>query len=58
MCEAMKQIIAEENANVILQTYIQLVIEGDLPVEKAAMKSELTIDEFLKKKEEYEKSKH
>ena len=54
MCEQMERI-----ANTaVLENNIQLVIEGDLSIEKAAKKSGLSIEEFLKKKEEYEKTKH
>ena len=53
MCEAMKQIIAEENAIAILQTYIQLVVDGDLTADRAADKLGMSVDEFLKKKDEY-----
>ena len=57
MCGAMKQIIAEENAIAILKTYFQLVIDGDLTAERAAEKIGITVEDFLKKKEEYERSK-
>lgn len=54
MCEQMEQV-----ANTaVLKNNIQLVIEGDLNVEKAARKSGLSIEDFLKAKEEYEKTKH
>lgn len=62
MCEAMKQIIAEENAiavnAAVLQKMINLFEDGVLALEIAAKESGLTVDEFLKKKEEYEKTKH
>ena len=54
MCKQMEQV-----ANTaVLQEYIRLVTEDNFPVEKAAKNSGLTVDEFLKKKEEYEKTKH
>ena len=33
----------------------QLVNEGDYAIEKAAAKVDMTVDEFLKEKEKYEK---
>ena len=37
------------------ETLFQLVNEGDYAVEKAAAKVDMTVDEFLKEKEKYEK---
>ena len=37
------------------ETLFQLVNEGDYDVEKAAAKVDMTVDEFLKEKEKYEK---
>lgn len=54
MCEQMEQI----TNRVELQTYIKLVNKGDLPLEKVAENSGLSVEEFLKKKEEYENTQH
>lgn len=54
MCEAMRQIIAEEREKAVLELFIQLFIEGDVSVERTAEKTGMTVEEFLKKKEEYE----
>lgn len=57
----MRQIIDEEKEkavkNAILQNNIELVIESDLSVERAAEKTGMTVEEFLKKKEEYDHRK-
>ena len=37
------------------ETLFQLVNEGDYAIEKAAAKVYMTVDEFLKEKEKYEK---
>ena len=37
------------------ETLFQLVNEGDYAIEKAAAKVDMTVDEFLKEKEKYEK---
>ena len=62
MCDAMKQIIAEENAiaanAAVLQNNIRFVLKGKISVEDAAEACNLSVDDFLKKKEEYEKTKH
>ena len=62
MCDAMKQIIAEENAiaanAAVLQNNIRFVLKGKISVEDAAEACNLSVDDFLKKKEEYEKIKH
>lgn len=50
MCEQMEQVAI----TAVLQNNIQLVIDGDLSIEKAAKISGLSVEEFLKKKEEYE----
>ena len=47
MCEQMEQVAN----NAVLRENFRLVADGDLSVEKAAKKSCLSIDEFLKKKE-------
>ena len=41
-----------------MQTLTNLVNKGRLTKEEAAEECNLTVDEFLKKKEEYEKTKH
>ncbi|MGN0829726.1 MAG: hypothetical protein ACI4NI_00335 [Candidatus Ornithospirochaeta sp.] len=38
-----------------IETLFQLVNEGDYAIEKAAAKVDMTVDEFLKEKEKYEK---
>ena len=62
MCDAMKQIIAEENAiaanAAVLQKMISLLERGRLTAEEAAEECNLSVEDFLKKKEEYEKTKH
>ena len=58
MCDAMKQIIAEENAIAVLHKMISLLERGRLTAEEAAEECNLSVGDFLKKKEEYEKNKH
>ncbi|MCI5588313.1 MAG: hypothetical protein MR384_10580, partial [Lachnospiraceae bacterium] len=58
MCDAMKQIIAEENAIAVLHKMISLLERGRLTAEEAAEECNLSVEDFLKKKEEYEKTKH
>lgn len=41
-----------------MQTLVQLLNKGRLTVEEAAEECAISVDEFLKKKEEYEKTKH
>ena len=54
MCRQMEQV-----ANTaVLETNIRYVQKGRVSVEEAATDCNLSVDEFLKKKEEYEKTKH
>ena len=58
MCEQMERIRNEGEAKGALKTLIQLVQDGDLSLNRAAEKAGMTTEEFLKKKEEYEKNNH
>ncbi|MDY5057254.1 MAG: hypothetical protein SPE84_07845, partial [Bullifex sp.] len=58
MCEQMERIENRGEAKGVLKTLIQLVQDGDLSLNRAAEKAGMTTEEFLKKKEEYEKNNH
>ena len=58
MCEQMERIENRGEAKGVLKTLIQLVQDGDLSLNRAAEKAGMTTEEFLKKKEEYEKTNH
>ena len=58
MCEQMERIETRGEAKGVLKTLIQLVQDGDLSLNRAAEKAGMTTEEFLKKKEEYEKNNH
>ena len=62
MCEQMKRVEDRGVAKGIgigsLKTLVNLVNKGVLTKEEAAEECNLTVDEFLKEKEEYEKTKH
>ena len=49
---------AEGRAEGRIQQLFDLVIEGDLPLDKAVQKSLLPREEFLKQMEEYNKAKN
>lgn len=54
VCKQMEQV-----ANIaVLQTNIRYVQKGRVSAEEAATDCNLSVDEILKKKEEYEKTKH
>ena len=58
MCNLSKG-IADANQSIgSLKTLIQLVQDEDLSLNRAAEKAGMTTEEFLKKKEEYEKTNH
>ena len=56
MCNLSKGIADANQAIGSLKTLIQLVQDGDLSLNRAAEKAGMTTEEFLKKKEEYEKN--
>lgn len=56
MCNLSKGIENRGEAKGVLKTLIQLVQDGDLSLNRAAEKAGMTAEEFLKKKEEYEKT--
>ena len=58
MCNLSKGIENRGEAKGVLKTLIQLVQDGDLSLNRAAEKAGMTAEEFLKKKEEYEKNNH
>ena len=58
MCNLSKGIADANQAIGSLKTLIQLVQDGDLSLNRAAEKAGMTTEEFLKKKEEYEKNNH
>ena len=58
MCNLSKGIENRGEAKGVLKTLIQLVQDGDLSLNRAAEKAGMTAEEFLKKKEEYEKTNH
>ena len=58
MCNLSKGIENRGEAKGVLKTLIQLVQDGDLSLNRAAEKAGMTTEEFLKKKEEYEKTNH
>lgn len=58
MCNLSKGIADANQAIGSLQTLVNLVNKGMLTKEEAAEECELSVEEFLKKKEEYEKTNH
>ena len=62
MCNLSKGIenrgVAKGKAIGALETLVNLVNNGRLTIDEAAEECKLSVDEFLKKKEEYEKSNH
>ena len=58
MCNLSKGIENKGEAKGALKTLVNLVNKGMLTKEEAAEECELSVEEFLKKKEEYEKTNH
>ena len=56
MCNLSKGIENKGEAKGALKTLVNLVNKGMLTKEEAAEECELSVEEFLKKKEEYEKN--
>ncbi len=48
MCKAIDDMLSEREARGELRILIQLVREGDLKVERAAVKAKLTVEQFKK----------
>lgn len=57
MCNLSRRIEAIGFENGAMQTLIQLLNKGRLTTEEAAEECNITVEEFLKKKNEFEKDK-
>lgn len=54
MCKAMDEMLKDSKAEGQLETYVQLVNDGDISLGRALEKLHMSFDEFYKKKAEFE----
>ena len=54
MCKAMDEMLKDSKAEGQLETFVQLVNDGDISLDKALEKLHMSLDEFYKKKAEFE----
>ena len=54
MCKAMDEMLKDSKAEAQLETFIQLVNDGDISLDRALEKLHMSLDEFYKKKAEFE----
>ena len=54
MCRALDEMLKDSKAEAQLETFIQLVNDGDISLDRALEKLHMSLDEFYKKKAEFE----
>ena len=54
MCKAMDEVLKDSKAESQLETFVQLVNDGDISLDRALEKLYMSLDEFYKKKAEFE----
>ena len=54
MCKAMDEMLKDSKAEGQLETFVQLVNDGDISLDRALEKLHMSLDEFYKKKAEFE----
>ena len=54
MCKAMDEMLKDSKAEGQLETFVQLVNDGDISLDRALEKLHMSFDEFYKKKAEFE----
>ena len=54
MCKAMDEMLKDSKAEGQLETFVQLVNDGDISLDRALEKFHMSLDEFYKKKAEFE----
>ena len=54
MCRAMDEMLKDSKAEGQLETFVQLVNDGDISLDRALEKLHMSFDEFYKKKAEFE----
>ena len=54
MCRAMDEMLKDSKAGGQLETCVQLVNDGDISLDRALEKFHMSLDEFYKKKAEFE----
>ena len=54
MCRAMDEMLKDSKAEGQLETFVQLVNDGDISLDRALEKLHMSLDEFYKKKAEFE----
>ena len=54
MCKAMDEMLKDSKAEGQLETFVQLVNDGDISLDRALEKFHMSLDEFYRKKAEFE----
>ena len=54
MCRAMDEMLKDSKAEGQLETFVQLVNDGDISLDRALEKLHMSLDEFYKKKAEFD----
>lgn len=54
MCKAMDEMLKDSKAEGQLETFVQLVNDGDISLDRALEKLHISFDEFYNKKAEFE----
>ena len=54
MCKAMDEMLKDSKAEGQLETFVQLVNDGDISLDRALEKLHMSFDEFYKKKAEFD----
>ena len=54
MCRAMDEMLKDSKAEGQFETFVQLVNDGDISLDRALEKLHMSFDEFYKKKAEFE----
>ena len=54
MCKAMDEMLKDSKTEGQLETCVQLVNDGDISLDRALEKLHMSLDEFYKKKAEFE----
>ena len=54
MCKAMDEMLKDSKAEGQLETCVQFVNDGDISLDRALEKFHMSLDEFYKKKAEFE----
>ena len=54
MCKALDEKLKDSKAEGKYDTYVQLVKDGDISLDRAPKKLHMSLDEFYKKKAEFE----